>query len=151
MATANDLKERLEARTDKSGDCWVWNGAKNMHGYGVLRHEQKNYLAHRAAWMVERGPIPNGLCVCHRCDAPACINPDHLFLGTHADNMHDMIAKGRARHSSPSGSKSPHAKLTDEAVSEIRARAASQPALARRFGVNVTTVQRVQYGHTWRA
>lgn len=79
--------------------CWLWLSGTN-NGYGILSlyevYGRRTVLAHRASWEFHRGPIPEGLCVLHRCDTPPCINPAHLFLGTIADNTHDMIAKGRA-------------------------------------------------------
>lgn len=75
--------------------CQIWTAATSMKGYGQFNKGGKDYLAHRASWTISHGPIPAGLWVLHRCDTPPCINPDHLFLGTAADNTADMIRKGR--------------------------------------------------------
>lgn len=75
--------------------CWEWIGAPGSGGYGQRRFEGKPTGAHRVSWIMENGPIPNGLWVLHKCDNPPCVRPDHLFLGTHVDNMVDMTAKGR--------------------------------------------------------
>jgi hypothetical protein len=97
----NVVIEPLEARLDKwsipvtESGCWIWIGHDNPGGYGAVRVGRKMLKAHRVAWMVHRGPIPKGMCVLHKCDVRPCINPDHLFLGTYADNSRDMIAKGR--------------------------------------------------------
>jgi HNH endonuclease/Ribbon-helix-helix protein, copG family len=80
------------------GGCHVWSGAQNGWGYGRLRRgarSARHSSAHRVAWELKNGPVPDGLFVLHRCDNRACVNPDHLWLGTHSDNMRDMIAKGR--------------------------------------------------------
>lgn len=85
------LEERFLDKVNKTDACWMWVGARNKRGYGNIQ----GVLAHRISWELYNGPIPDGLLVCHRCDTPGCVNPDHLFLGTHQDNSRDMIAKGR--------------------------------------------------------
>lgn len=76
-------------------DCHRWQGTTTARGYGIFIIKGKQVGAHRVAWEVRNGPIPDGLVVCHKCDTPNCVNPDHLFVGTKADNNHDMIRKGR--------------------------------------------------------
>jgi hypothetical protein len=80
--------------------CWLWTMGREGGGYGVVSSGGKRQKAHRLAWEIVNGPAPDGLFVCHRCDLPACINPDHLFVGSHAENMQDMLSKGRGKHAS---------------------------------------------------
>ena len=103
-------KNRGMARTVESVDmlskatpvpeagCWLWLGSVSPDGYGRVIIGGKKVLAHRVAWEQVRGPIPQGMCVCHKCDTPACVNPSHLWLGTHTENMRDMSLKGRGRN-----------------------------------------------------
>lgn len=93
------LDVRFWAKVAKGDGCWEWTASRNSLGYGNIRVERKRFVAHRVAWALTYGPIPDGLFVCHHCDNPPCCRPDHLFLGTHADNMADMVAKGRCRKS----------------------------------------------------
>jgi hypothetical protein len=88
--------QRFWSKVDKTSTCWLWTGALfRSGGYGAFRIRTTTIRAHRLAWELMREKIPRGMCVLHRCDVPACVNPDHLFLGTRADNMKDMYNKGR--------------------------------------------------------
>lgn len=94
------IEERFWPKTKKVGDCLEWQGVRGKAGYGKTGaggRGGKTLLTHRLAWELTNGPIPEGMCVCHTCDNPPCVNPDHLWLGTHDDNMRDKVAKGRSR------------------------------------------------------
>jgi hypothetical protein len=122
--------------------CLEWQGYKNSKGYGRTTISRKSYRVHRVAWEIKYGPIPKGLDVLHRCDNPPCCDPEHLFLGTRADNAHDMIAKGRAMR----GERNNQAKLTETDVLEIRriyvrgSRKFGSCALGHYFGVTNSTI-----------
>jgi hypothetical protein len=93
-----DTRTRFDTsyRVSESG-CWLWTGATRHGGYGVIQHNGRSIGAHRVSYELFREPIPAGLFVCHTCDVPSCVNPKHLFVGTHKDNMHDSWVKGRHR------------------------------------------------------
>jgi len=89
------VEKRVWTKVKKTESCWEWTASKNVHGYGIIKKDGRMHLAHRVLFELTGGKIPNGMQVLHHCDNPACVNPDHLFLGTHGDNMRDMFKKGR--------------------------------------------------------
>lgn len=125
--------------------CHLWKGG-TLKEYGSFALLGKTKLAHRLAWEISRGPIPDGLFVCHRCDNPRCVNPDHLFVGTHTDNMRDMHSKGRGRCLDEHG----QAKLKETDVIEIRKSNLSNSELAARYGVGKTTIFYARKGINWK-
>ena len=135
--------------------CWEWNRCL-VNGYGVIRHRGTTLRAHRISYELHKGAIPPGehrgaTCVLHSCDNRSCVNPDHLFLGTQAENVHDMIIKGRARHAR--GERNGKAKLTARDVRRIRLLAAGGVVygqLASRFGVCTTNIGAIVRRDTWR-
>lgn len=123
---------------DPNGGCWLWSGCVALNGYGRFQQGGQSRLAHRLSWEYHNGPIPDGMCVCHKCDVPACVNPDHLFLGNHLENMRYKQAKGR-------GAK----KLTEELVREIRLSEGSVKQIAKRLNLVRYTVWEVKTGRSW--
>jgi hypothetical protein len=87
--------DRFFEKVDKTDDCWNWLASKKWDGYGQVKFEGSMQTAHRTSWILHNGPVPEKLCVLHKCDNPGCVNPEHLFLGTQRDNVHDAIKKGR--------------------------------------------------------
>lgn len=87
--------DRFFQKVAKGIDCWIWTAGKDSWGYGTFRMHGKVIGSHRASWEIHNGPISKGMSVLHHCDNPPCVNPDHLFIGTHTDNMRDCISKGR--------------------------------------------------------
>lgn len=153
------LAERFWPKVDVRGpdECWPWTAATFPKGYGKIGRGGRAagvIEAHRASWLLAHGPIPDGLCVLHSCDNPPCVNPAHLFLGTLAENVADMMAKGRHRNGVSRGEANGRAKLTAGQVDEIRGRARgggeSRAALARIFGVSWPTIDRIVRGTRWR-
>lgn len=144
------LAERLRLRSSvlRNG-CVFFIGAKNKGGYGTIHFNGRPKLAHRAAYELKNGPVPKGKFVCHSCDNPWCINPDHLFVGTAKDNTLDCIRKGRRRTRAPKGESHYKSKLTLAAVSEIRTGALRGTDYARKFGVSSAAVSMVKKGRTW--
>ncbi len=148
-------KDKFWRYVDKRGpdECWEWTrSTATNNGYGRFWIDGKHVIASCYAYEQEYGPIPDGMEVCHECDNPKCVNPRHLFLGTHLENMHDALDKGRLR--SYSGEAHPLAKLTENEVGAIRkayrAGGVTQTGLAKRYGVSQTNIGAIVRGHIWR-
>jgi hypothetical protein len=144
------VKDQLDhySRFDKATGCILWTGATDKNGYGKLTVKYKDCRAHRLAYEQHIGPIPEGLVVCHRCDTPACINPRHLILGTHADNIADRDAK--KRHVPAPGDQNGMAKLTDDDIRAIRSAKGSQSEIAAAFGICQQNVSQIKRGKRWK-
>ena len=161
MSAATEYERRrqeLDAafweKTERSSGCWLWTGALanrkgHRNAYGQLQRRGRLLLAHRVAYERAVGPIPDGMMVCHHCDQPRCIRPDHLFLGTPADNMHDMIDKGRQRWVTVAGEQNGRARLTQAQVDAIRVSGETPLGLAARFGISRSTIYSILRGRSW--
>jgi len=139
-----------------SSGCWLWQGHLDRKGRGNLRVGPRRVIASRLSYEIHFDAIPDGLFVCHECDNPQCVNPDHLWLGTHRDNTDDMIAKGRHRmcgRKDVQGERNSKAKLTTQDVFSIREKFAAgrtQSDLAREYGVVFSCISSVVKGQSWR-
>lgn len=155
------LRHRFWNKVDIGSDseCWEWQAATRQ-GYGAIKVNGKTRGAHRVAWELTNGSIPKGLCVCHKCDNPPCVNPSHLFLGTKKENNYDMIRKGRKYELTEedyrkawrsNGQRA--AKLTKRQVAKIKvllAKGHSQRAIAKQFPVSHDAIHKIATGKTWR-
>lgn len=164
--TPQERAESIEARShpEPNTGCSLWLGATNAKGYGIVGSGRGSALAHRLAWTLFRGPIPDGLLVLHRCDMRCCVNPVHLFLGTQVDNMADMKAKGRAAKGDATGTRkhpecvrrgsaSPRAKLSETDLPAIRRRRDAGEyihTIAADYGVHPSVICRILTGKTWK-
>ena len=139
--------------TPASNGCWLWKG-NQASGYGRIYagpdHRYHTLLAHRVAYQEFIGDVPHNVDVLHTCDVPLCVNPAHLFLGTHKENMADMIAKGRQRLNPAKGVDRHDAKLTENDVREIRLSTDTQAATAAKYGVTRTAISAIRRGKTWK-
>jgi len=148
----SDLSERFDERwvpVTEAG-CWIWIGgiASGLQPpYGCMRVGDKSVLAHRISWVLHRGEIPDGLCVLHKCDAPPCVNPAHLFLGSRGDNNTDRKRKGR--NGDTRGEKHPASILTEEQVLEIRADTRLQREIAQSFGIAQGQISMIKSHNSW--
>jgi hypothetical protein len=135
---SDDRRFMAKVRVNRSSGCWLWRAA--MRGkYGCFSVKGKAIDAHRWAYLRWCGPIEKEQKVCHKCDTPACCNPDHLFLGTHTDNMRDASKKKRLAG----------AKLTDRKASYIRKSDLTDAELAKKYGVWPSTIRRIRKNQSW--
>lgn len=144
-----DQIARFWEKVEKGDGCWNWIGGVNPHGYGYLCGDGHggSLLAHRVSYTIHKGQIPNGLHVCHACDNPKCVNPNHLWAGTNVENHKDALQKGR-KHSS---AVHPAVKLDSESARQILSLGQTTPAvrLAEMFGVHRSTILDILNGVTW--
>lgn len=137
----------LYVEPEPMSGCHIWLG-RRMNGYGVLKVLGREVRAHRFSYQLQHGEVPSSAMVLHRCDQPWCVNPSHLFLGTHADNMADRRVKNRQARGESHG----RAKLTSEQVAEIRRRLSQgmrQVVLAAQYGIDQTTISAIKIGKRW--
>jgi hypothetical protein len=146
------LEIRFWLKVRKTETCWIWTGCKSGGGYGFISRNKVAVHAHRVSWELHNGPIPEGMEILHNCpegDNPACVNPAHLRVGTHAENMADTVIKGQA----VKGEQVSISKLTEESVREIRRllnQGNSLAKLAAQFHVGHSTIGAIRYRKTWR-
>ena len=163
----SDTLNRFWEKVEKTETCWLWKSSKRNKGYGafVWADDAGRIVqgrAHRFSWEQSHGPIPIGLCVLHHCDVPACVNPEHLFLGSKRDNNQDMCKKGRhvsgGTHCGKNGKYERgehhhHARLTEETVRNIRRDrllGISFSELATRYGIGVGHAYRIATRKAWK-
>lgn len=142
--------KKVEVRT--KNQCWPWLGAKERFGHGRFKLNTKSAVyAHRLSYEIENGPIPDGACVCHSCDNPSCVNPNHLWLGTRGDNNRDRATKGRSYDNR--GENHNQAILNNNSVKSIRKRfldGEAQTALAKEYGVSIAAINMICKHKTWK-
>lgn len=148
----DELRAHFEARVDRRGpdECWPWTGHIIRSGYGSinLKSVGGNFIASRLSYYIAHGELSTTALVCHRCDNPPCVNPAHLFVGTHADNVTDAQRKGRLP--SRVGENGGRALITEADVREIRRSKETARVLAERYGMKVRGIYAVRHGRTWK-
>jgi len=152
--TPKDI-ERFLSKVEKTNTCWIWIGGKGAKNYGVFSMRHKDHKAHRIAYDMYIGEVPDDLFVCHVCDNHICVNPSHLFLGTAQDNSDDMISKGRQKHNNaPLGENHGMHKLTAKHVEEIRRiylqGGVSQYTLAQKYNVSQGEISNIVIYKNWK-
>lgn len=143
-----DLERLMQKVSIQDNGCWHFQYARADGRANTFYFRGKPLSAYRAAYILHKGEIPDGLCVCHTCDNGLCVNPDHLWLGTYADNSRDMVKKGRGK--SPEGLRNPHARLNPDIVREIRSSPLKGNQLAKKYGVSRAIIYDVLHGRSWK-
>ena len=146
---SRSAEERFDAKVNKTDSCWLWTGGLAQDGYGAFWYGGRTGLAHRYSYEQFVGQIQEGACVCHKCDVPLCVRPDHLFAGSNSENIADRDAKGRMSR----GVASPLSKFSEDDVREIRRRHAGGPTfreIAGEFATTPTNVRFIVTRRTWK-
>lgn len=145
------IEDRFFQKVNIKGkdECWEWTGCRHPQGYGLIKRKDGAQMRPpRISWNIYNGKIQEGLCVCHKCDNPGCVNPNHLFLGTHKDNAIDKVAKGRMKPSP--GEKNGASKLTEQQVLSIYKDARVQDRIAKDYGVCQTLISMIKLRKRWK-
>lgn len=142
-----DMKTRIEEHSipEPNSGCWLWLGALTAYGYGQIMVGRKTAFAHRESLIAFKGPIPNGALACHTCDNDPCVNPDHLYAGSHATNSADAVRRGRTL----TGERNHQAKLKASMIPAIRADGRQHSDIADAYGVARPTITAIKRGRTW--
>lgn len=144
--------ERFWSKVDVKGEdeCWEWKKCKDKDGYGQYQINKKKYLSHRISWILENGDIPKKMCICHKCDNPSCVNPNHLFLGTNKNNSEDMTNKNRQAKGENQGLH----KLTEKQILEIRLKYIpykyTQQKLAEEYNISRSLIGYIVRNKIWK-
>lgn len=144
-----NLSDRFLAKVHKTDTCWLWTGSMRGYGYGKMKVNGEEIAAHRVSYANAFGPFDESLFVCHHCDVPSCVNPAHLFLGTHDDNMRDCKEKGRQKTGNHKGPANGRAILSVEQVKSIRADTRASHLVALDYGVKPITIRAIRTGRNW--
>lgn len=149
MYDITKLFTRLKDKIEVTEGCWLWKASKFSNGYGQCKHEGRNWKAHRLVYTLLVGPIPDNLSVLHRCDVRGCVNPSHLWIGTHQDNMDDCAAKGHK-----AGELNPNSKLSKQDVLEIKDLCScglfQRQEIADMYGISGQMVRYIRIGANWK-
>jgi len=145
------VEDRFWEKVDKSGSCWTWTAFRDKDGYGLFKVDGKNIGAHRFSYTIENGRIENGKLICHSCDNPSCVRPNHLWLGTHKDNAQDKVRKGRVQNQN--GELNPNCMYTENnirAMMKLLKSGMKQKDIGKLFGVRQQYISKVKNGQTWK-